>query len=266
MARTEPPFQDCFVIMSFSEASEAAYEQGIKPAVEGLGFQPVRIDKADVVGDVIKATTTCLETAYFVIADLTEERPNCYYELGFAHAIRGNRDSVLVARDSVKIHFDIAGQQVHKYRTPQELCQRLRQTIVRAILMPPSTRPRDRDDPHRGRFGGCAIDMERGRLLTATVLDRQDGKWMSEEQKLAAIRLEVAPLSGARPVKGGVTFHLHDSFGRPRLVQPQDGFATCEIRRVEGAFTVGVTIDGEKTRLELDLGRLPAQPKEFYGS
>jgi hypothetical protein len=58
-----------------------------------------------------------IESAVLVIADLTHERPNCYYEVGYAHAIgkrvifsvRKDHDPRRASRNAAdpKIHFDL---------------------------------------------------------------------------------------------------------------------------------------------------------------
>src|SRR5262249_54045214 len=58
----------------------------------------------------------------FIIVDLTHERPNVYYELGYAHGV-GNQpsDILLIARADVSIHFDILGLRVHRYNSLHDL-------------------------------------------------------------------------------------------------------------------------------------------------
>jgi nucleoside 2-deoxyribosyltransferase len=44
-------------------------------------------------------------TSRFIVADLTHERPNVYFELGYA---RGAGKSVItIARQNAEIHFDV---------------------------------------------------------------------------------------------------------------------------------------------------------------
>ena len=54
--------------------------------------------------------------------DLTGERQNVYYELGFAHGV-GNmaEEVVLVAEEGTPLHYDIAALRVHFYRGPSDL-------------------------------------------------------------------------------------------------------------------------------------------------
>lgn len=96
----------------------------IKNAVERLGLKPVRID--DTFGAFELITVKILNhiaLAEYVIADLSYERPNCYYELGYAHAL--NKKIILTASYDTKIHFDVSGFHVCKYKSVRELDEKI---------------------------------------------------------------------------------------------------------------------------------------------
>ena len=60
--------------------------------------------------------------AEFLVFDLSYEKPNVYYELGYAHGI-GNHagNTLLIAREGTRIHFDIAPLRVQFYRSIDHL-------------------------------------------------------------------------------------------------------------------------------------------------
>ncbi len=73
-------------------------------------------------GFVIKEITGLIEEAEFLIFDLSYERPNVYYELGFAHGV-GNlaEDILLIAREGTNIHFDSMPLRVLFYKSMEHL-------------------------------------------------------------------------------------------------------------------------------------------------
>jgi nucleoside 2-deoxyribosyltransferase len=46
-----------------------------------------------------------IEGARFVVADLTHERPNVYFELGYARGL--GKTVVTIAREGTAVHFDV---------------------------------------------------------------------------------------------------------------------------------------------------------------
>jgi hypothetical protein len=74
-----------------------------------------------------------LKKAQILIGDLTGERPNVYYELGFAHGL--GRTVNLYSRKDTKIHFDVHDFNVKSYENVTELENMLRSRL-NAILTP----------------------------------------------------------------------------------------------------------------------------------
>jgi hypothetical protein len=81
-----------------------------------------RVDETAGSGLVIREITDLIERAEFIICDLTRERPNVYYELGYAHGA-GNEamDILLIAEEGTTLHFDIAPLRVHFYSSTEHL-------------------------------------------------------------------------------------------------------------------------------------------------
>jgi hypothetical protein len=93
-----------FVIMSFSPDMESVFE-GIAAAAQTAGFQAKRVK--DIVGD-YRITSRIIElitTSCVVVVDLTHERPNVYFELGYARGL--GKTIVTTAREGTQIHFDV---------------------------------------------------------------------------------------------------------------------------------------------------------------
>ena len=93
-----------FIIISFTPDMDPIYE-GIKAAGEIHGLQVERVK--DVLGD-YKITEKIIEMickARLIVADLTHEKPNVYFELGYARGL--GKTIITTAREGTKLHFDV---------------------------------------------------------------------------------------------------------------------------------------------------------------
>lgn len=123
----------CFVIMSFSAnpALQDFYDNAIKPTVETFGYHCERVDEQDFNGSIRDRIVQGIKTARFIVADVTEARPNCYYELGMAHAL--GKDVIHITHSLDDVHFDIRDFNFIVYRRQQELSDKLRRRIVATV-------------------------------------------------------------------------------------------------------------------------------------
>jgi hypothetical protein len=110
-----------FVAMSFNQDMQEVYS-AIKDECTKLGLRATRVDENIGSGFIIREITDLIERAEFIVFDLTHERPNVYYELGYAHGV-GNEplDVLLIAKEGTNIHFDIAPFRVQFYGTIDQL-------------------------------------------------------------------------------------------------------------------------------------------------
>lgn len=97
-----------FVVMQFSEQFDALYEDVIKPTCEKYGFEVVRADDIYKAGLIIQDIVRSIQESAFVIADITPDNPNVFYEVGYAHGI-GKTTILLSDRRRDKLPFDVSG-------------------------------------------------------------------------------------------------------------------------------------------------------------
>ena len=123
--RAMPPKRKCFVIMPFSSTNSCTDEQWsdifenmIKPAVEGSGFD-YECTKANlVIGNIIRDILDNLNKADIVLADMTDRNPNVFYELGVRHAVRNA--TILITQDMEHVPFDLRHYATIKIRVDDQ--------------------------------------------------------------------------------------------------------------------------------------------------
>jgi hypothetical protein len=127
------------VIMSFNPASGGEMldvYSAIKDECTKLELKATRVDENVGGGFILGETITLIQTAEFIICDLTHERPNVYYELGYAHGV-GNQplNILMVAREGTNVHFDIAPFRVKFYRSTEHLRTLIAGTFREMVLL-----------------------------------------------------------------------------------------------------------------------------------
>src|SRR3989440_1979079 len=108
-----------FVVMPYGIKEEIdftrVYGELIKPALEGAGFEVFRADEEMRAGDIVTDMFQELLVADLVVADLTIDNPNVWYELGVRHALRA-RGVVIVCGGTVTTAFDLYTDRKLRYR------------------------------------------------------------------------------------------------------------------------------------------------------
>lgn len=149
-----------FIIMQIGNPQlDAVHYEVMVPAVKACDLDPKRVDKHNE-GRLLKSEIVdFIESSDIIVADLTNERPNCYLEIGYAMGIDKFRNLILTARedhhpdslnyrrDGPKIHFDLSGYDIlfwdpndlPTFRSELESRMRRRQAILAPKVVAPST-------------------------------------------------------------------------------------------------------------------------------
>jgi nucleoside 2-deoxyribosyltransferase len=92
----------------------------------------VRIDQVEHNDKITLKIFEQLRLADIVVADLTDEKPNCYYELGYSHALNKNVIHTISKKSS--IHFDVKDWNFIIYNSIGELKDGLRRRIEATVI------------------------------------------------------------------------------------------------------------------------------------
>jgi hypothetical protein len=117
----------CFVIMPFSEKNDEIYEI-IKNAGNMAGFQTQRADEKYEPGKIPDRIQYLLNSASILIAEISEQNPNVYYELGFAHAI--DKPVILICQKGSEIPFDVNHWNQIRYNELPDLGLELARVLI----------------------------------------------------------------------------------------------------------------------------------------
>lgn len=106
----------------------------IESVVADAGGIAIRIDKEHPLEDLVARIKKEIKGCIFVVADLTDERPSCYFEAGYAEALGrpviyvASKQSVSRPGTATKIHFDIH-MNVQYFTNHKELQEKLAAVI-----------------------------------------------------------------------------------------------------------------------------------------
>ena len=104
MEKIQPkPF--VFVLMPFSGQFTDIYYDGIKPACDQAGAYCERSDTQNFNESILQHIYDQISKADIIVADMTGQNPNVFYETGYAHAL--NKSVILLANNAEDIPFDL---------------------------------------------------------------------------------------------------------------------------------------------------------------
>ena len=114
-----------FVLMSFNRSLNRVYH-AMKTAGRLAGIKDLRVERIDAKRGDYKITSEILRSiraASLLVCDLTEERPNVYYELGYSRGIK--KKVIHCAQKGTELHFDVKDFKTIFYEDPLDLQEQL---------------------------------------------------------------------------------------------------------------------------------------------
>ncbi|MCC2625267.1 MAG: hypothetical protein K0R14_1140 [Burkholderiales bacterium] len=106
----------CFVIQPFDAGKfDDRYEDTYKPAIEAAGLEAYRVDKDPGAKILIDDIEQNIRECAVCLAEITDNNPNVWYELGFAFA--SGKDVVMICENTRdKFPFDIGHKAIISYK------------------------------------------------------------------------------------------------------------------------------------------------------
>lgn len=108
----------CFVMQPFDQGVfDQRYEDVFAPAICDAGLEPYRVDQDPKVSIPIQDIEAGIRDAAICLADITQDNPNVWFELGYAIAC--GREVVLVCSNerATKFPFDVQHRTIITYAT-----------------------------------------------------------------------------------------------------------------------------------------------------
>jgi nucleoside 2-deoxyribosyltransferase len=125
--------REVFIVMSFK--TSAAYKdlkRAIEVACKQHGFLARRVDESNDTRRIIPEIIRGIRHSAFVVADLTEERPNVYWEMGLAAGM--DKAIIAVAKAGTILPFDVNDVPVIFWESFAEFEEKLAKCIERLAL------------------------------------------------------------------------------------------------------------------------------------
>jgi hypothetical protein len=118
-----------FVAMWFNDATHAAYENGIAPAIRAAGYSPLRIDNKEHVNKIDDEIIAEIRRSRFLVADFTCEpqkvRGGVYFEAGFAMGLNVPVIWACSESSGADLHFDTRQYNHIMWKEPTDLHHKL---------------------------------------------------------------------------------------------------------------------------------------------
>jgi nucleoside 2-deoxyribosyltransferase len=119
-----------FIIMPINraDASNEDVHNVIKETFLKYEIDAKRADEFQHSDEITKLILNRIKASEYLIADLSNNRPNVYYEIGYAHAIK--KKPIFICKEGTDLHFDIKGYNTIFYSNMTELKKELNKRLA----------------------------------------------------------------------------------------------------------------------------------------
>jgi hypothetical protein len=120
-----------FVVMQFDGAFDELYHYVIREVCEDFDVIPLNAGEMLGPGVIMEDIVREIQSCRLVVADITPNNPNVYFEIGYARAL--GKPTILLAQKGTKLPFDVAGFRVLFYENTIGGKARLDESLRRHI-------------------------------------------------------------------------------------------------------------------------------------
>jgi len=114
----EVSMSTCFVMQPFDSGPfDRRYKDIFEPAIKAAGLEPYRVDQDPKVSIPIQDIEQGIRDSRICLAEITEDNPNVWFELGYAIACGKEVVLICSAQRGAKFPFDIQHRTIIKYTT-----------------------------------------------------------------------------------------------------------------------------------------------------
>lgn len=124
--QTEP---FAFVLMPFDESFDDVYRLGVKETAKNIGIRAERVDEQIFQEGILERIYRQIDAADLIIADMSGQNPNVFYEVGYAHA--KGKLCILMTKAVEDIPFDLKH---HRHIVYGESINGLRNSLTEELV------------------------------------------------------------------------------------------------------------------------------------
>jgi len=188
--------KQCFVIQPFDKDKyDKRYHEIYKPSIENAGLIPYRVDADKGSRVLIESIENEISESLICFADITEDNPNVWYELGYAYA--KGKDVVMVCEDKREsFPFDIRHKRIIKYSNKsksdfQILEKDITETLIEYLKKPISIQvSQNHQQSNQDNFNLNEIDKKILGLLKMNMIKNKTDDYPEKDLKEELFKCE----------------------------------------------------------------------------
>jgi nucleoside 2-deoxyribosyltransferase len=155
-----------FVLMPFHEDYDDIYRMGIKETASSLDIKAERVDEQIFQEGILERIYRQIEAADIIVADMSDQNPNVFYEVGFAHA--KEKLCILLTKNPADIPFDLKH---HRHIVYGGSISKLRESLTEELIWAKSQVENVRNSRIKVKASGIYGNLEKTKYAAKGEVD-----------------------------------------------------------------------------------------------